>query len=124
MGMTAAVLILLAVSVQIMSLVDARLRRREAEKMAAMTTTAPRVVEPAPDVAETSETPSSDGRARAAAIAVAIALAQRSETPAGQVGQASSASAASQSVSDTWLSEGRSRQRSARSARQDGRGWR
>lgn len=115
MGMTSVVLIILAVSVRLMALTDAYLRKREstakeASKIQATDLSASE---------QTSPDESSGRAARAAAIAVAIALSMRSqETEIG--GEARVAGNEVNSTYNAWLTEGRTRQR----AKQGSRGWR
>ena len=115
MGMTSVVLIILAVSVRLMALTDAYLRKREAA--AKETSKSESSDQPASD--PISAGGSSRGATRAAAIAVAIALSRRSpETDVS--GETRIAGNAANSTYDTWLTEGRARQR----AKQGSKGWR
>lgn len=113
--MTSIVLIILAVSVRLMALTDAYLRKREA--------TAKEVLKTESSDQSTSQQisveESSSGAARAAAIAVAIAL-SRPSAETDVIGEKGIATKAANSMHDAWLTEGRARQR----ARQDKRGWR
>lgn len=107
MGMTTVVLIILAISIRAMSWADSIVRRREAAR-ASVETVSPEASE------ETDSHPaeeSKDGRARAAAIAVALALSQgaRNGTASNEISPAETSSATP--VYDSWLAEGRARQR-------------
>ena len=115
MGMTSVVLIILAVSVRLMALTDAYLQKREAAaKEASETESSDQSTSE-----QTSVDESSSGPARAAAIAVAIALSRRS-TATDSSDEARIGINAATPVSDSWLVEGRARQR----AKQGSRGWR
>ena len=115
MGMTSVVLIVLALSVRLMALADAYLRKREAAaKEASTTESSDQSVAEENAVDETSS-----GAARAAAIAVAIVLSKRS-TEIDVSGEMRIAGNATNSTYDAWLTEGRARQRS----KQGSRGWR
>lgn len=115
MGMTSVVLIILAVSVRLMALTDAYLRKREAAaKEASETESSDQSTSE-----QTSVDESSSGPARAAAIAVAIALSRRS-TATDSSDEARIGINVATPVSDSWLAEGRARQR----AKQGSRGWR
>ena len=109
MGMTSVVLIILAVSVRLVAWADAALQRRELARQAevqdsAAETTAEPVVEPVDD--------QSDGRIRAAVIAVALELSKREQTQTASDRVSGTADATSgKAVYDTWLTEGRARQR-------------
>lgn len=115
MGMTSVVLIILAVSVRLMALTDAYLRKREAAaKEASKTESSDQTASEQISVNE-----SSSGPARAAAIAVAIALSRRSqETDVS--GETRMTGNAANPTYDAWLTEGRARQR----AKQGSRRWR
>ncbi len=115
MGMTSVVLIILALSVRLMALTDAYLRKREAAAKTALTTESSD--QSTADQVAVDET--SSGAKRAAAIAVAIALSRRSEETSVS-GETRIAVNASNSTYDAWLTDGRGRQR----AKQLGRGWR
>ena len=105
MGMTTAVLIILALSVRAVSWADAVIRRREAERAANK--------EVASETAEISEAPTlqddKDGPARAAAIAVALALSQREHEDLA-ADQQTAEGVPANAAHDTWLAEGRARQ--------------
>ena len=115
MGMTSVVLIILAVSIRLMALTDAYLRKREASVKEASKSESPH--QPASEQISVEE--SSSGAARAVAIAVAIALSRRSAETAVS-GETRIAGNAANSTYDAWLAEGRARQR----ATQGSRGWR
>ena len=113
--MTSIVLIILAVSVRLMALTDAYLRKREAAAKEASKIESPD--QPASQQISVDE--SSNAAARAAAIAVAIALSRRyAETGVG--GETRIAGNAANSMYDSWLTDGRARQH----AKQGSRGWR
>ena len=109
MGMTSVVLIILAVSVRLVAWVDAALQRRESEQKAEIQetpvgTTVEPIDEPVDD--------ESDGRVRAAVIAVALELSKREQTQTESDRVAGTTDAtAGNAVYDTWLTEGRARQR-------------
>lgn len=109
MGMTSVVLIILAVSVRLVAWADAALRRRELARQAevqdsAAETTAEPADEPIDD--------RSDGRIRAAVVAVALEMSKREQTQTESDRVAGTTDAPSgKAVYDTWLTEGRARQR-------------
>ncbi len=113
--MTSVVLIVLAVSVRLMALTDAYLRKREAAaKESSMTEASNQLAAEGAAVDE-----ASSGAARAAAIAVAIALSRQSqETDVS--GETRITGNSANSTYNAWLTEGRARQR----AKQGSRGWR
>ena len=115
MGMTTVVLIILALSVRIMAWSDAYLRRREeaAKETAAIESADEPVAEPV------CVDQGSSGAARVAAIAVAIALSRRNLENDVSVQSGVVANSANPNY-DSWLAEGRARQR----AKQGSRGWR
>ena len=108
MGMT-SVLIILAVSVRLVAWADAALRRRESEQDAQVQET------PADTTVEPVDEPDddrSDGRIRAAVIAVALEMSKREQTQTDSDRVADTTDAtAGKAVYDTWLTEGRARQR-------------
>ncbi len=119
MGMTSAVLVILALSVRGMALFDAYSKRRAAAKIAGDDLdTEP----PADPESSTADDPDESGAARAAAIAVAIALSQRTESTALESHPAPSDFHVGRSY-DAWLTEGRARQRSNRDAARVGKAW-
>ena len=119
MGMTSVVLVILALSVRGMAWFDARIREREQREKAE-----------AQLDSETSEIPESElqtaesdeGARRAAAIAVAIALSRRASDSVN--GSSSMEASLPSRTYDTWLTEGRARQRANRGVAQVGRGRR
>ena len=119
MGMTSAVLIILALSVRSMALIDAYSKRRAAAKIASDEAEP----EPTDDSGSVTANDSAEnGASRAAAIAVAIALSQRTESTANTSHLASSGPDAGKSY-DAWLTEGRARQRSNRGLARVGKAW-
>ena len=119
MGMTSAVLVILALSVRGMALFDAYSKRRAAAKIAS-----DGIESETPDDPESSTTgdPDESGAARAAAIAVAIALSQRAESTAVASNETAKSIEVGKSF-DAWLTEGRARQRSNRDAARVGKAW-
>ena len=119
MGMTSAVLVILALSVRGMALFDAYSNRRAAAKIAS-----DGIESETPDDPESSTTgdPDESGAARAAAIAVAIVLSQRAESNALESHPAPSDFHVGRSY-DAWLTEGRARQRSNRDVARVGKAW-
>ena len=117
--MTSVVLVILALSVRGMAWFDARIREREQREKAE-----------AQLDSETSEIPESElqtaesdeGARRAAAIAVAIALSRRASDSVN--GSSSMEASLPSRTYDTWLTEGRARQRANRGVAQVGRGRR
>ncbi len=117
--MTSAVLVILALSVRGMALFDAYSKRRAAVKIASDDIDS----EPADDSESANAgDPDESGAARAAAIAVAIALSQRVESTALETHPAPSDIHVGHSY-DTWLTEGRARQRSNRDVARVGKAW-
>ena len=119
MGMTSAVLVILALSVRGMALFDAYSKRRAAAKIAS-----DGIESETPDDPESSTTgdPDESGAAHAAAIAVAIALSQRAESTTVATHPSLSGIDVGHSY-DAWLTEGRARQRSNRDVARVGKAW-
>ncbi len=119
MGMTSAVLVILALSVRGMALFDAYSNRRAAAKIAS-----DEIESEADNDSESANAggPAESGAARAAAIAVAIALSQRSESTTVATHQSPSGVHVAHSY-DTWLTEGRARQRSNRDVARVSKAW-
>ncbi len=120
MGMTSVVLIILALSVRSMAWLDAYLKRREAQNSESSDEEPTQSIDTAP---ESAELPSADGAARAAAIAVGLSLSQRAKEEARTTTLAAQTPLTGATY-DSWLTEGRSRQRSNSGAAQGSRGWR
>ena len=118
MGMTSAVLVILALSVRGMALFDAYSKRRAAAKIASEDIESETLDDPESSTAGDDES----AAARAAAIAVAIALSQRAESNALESHPAPSDFHVGRSY-DAWLTEGRARQRSNRDAARVGKAW-
>ena len=120
MGMTTVVLIVLALSVRGMSWIDAYLNRREKDQREQTVVETP-VTEGSS--AKIPEPPETDGAMRAAAIAVAIALARRPKEQS-QFSAQQSAHVANVTPTDSWLTEGRARQRGKQGVAQGSNRWR
>ena len=119
MGMTAIVLILLALSVKGMSWIDVYINRRQAAQAEVETA---EVETPVTD-AQVAAEDESDGAKRAAAIAVAIALARRSQESTHYQGP-TNRDVGNSTPYDSWVSEGRARLRSTQGVAQGSTRWR
>lgn len=110
MGMTSVVLVVLALSIRAVSWLDNIIERRRTER-AHHQETSKNLTDGALLDTSSEDVAPSDSVARAAAIAVALELSIRSSEPAA-VSESSIHMPSTNTPSDSWLTEGRARQRS------------